>query len=191
MGKSMVKDMQRYAGKSGKSMTKGLMMCSRMGGKPMTTAAGKSGVKVGDKVMSKAGAKLASMGTKLMTKLSMEPLGIALMVFDIICRWYGICGTLLGTTMLRRRVWFGQSETPPKRTTPRYWTTKNSTTRCWPIPCTTSPAQQEAVSSFAVVEGFQDSPAKFMSENEVAFVAMADGEVVGGSDRVREVRLHG
>ena len=79
----LASSMNKFAGKSSKSMTKAIKLAKTVKGRAMKKVAKKMGTKVGVKI-GKVGAKLALGGTKLMAKLSLGPLGIALMIFDVV-----------------------------------------------------------------------------------------------------------
>lgn len=81
---ALAKGMQKYAGKSSKGMTKGIKLSGKLGGKGATKVAGKAGVKVATTVGTKVAVKGATMGTKIMAKMGLGPLGLALLIFDVI-----------------------------------------------------------------------------------------------------------
>ncbi len=174
--KAMAKSMQKLAGKSAKSMTKSIKLAGKFAGKAMKKTASTVGVKIASRVGTKLAAKGAAIGAKAFAKLGMGPLGIALMIFDVLS--------------LVLDLWdpsgYNDSQTNGKLKGERDPIEKQyhealvdegfeSPLLADPM-FHMSPTEQAETYSNIVMDWFQDSVTDFMTRNEANFEVMPDSE---------------
>lgn len=179
--KLLARGMQKFGGKSGKSMTKAIKLAKMLKGKVMKKMVTKVGTKIGVQV-GKVGAKLALAGTKFMAKLSLGPLGIALMIFDVlslILDLWDPAGYNDAQMAGEIRVERDQIE--------KYYSEElandgfDSPLLADPM-FNMSPEQQEELQYSATMDWFNGEFAAFNTRMEVPFESMPDSEVVAAEE---------
>lgn len=174
--KLLAASMNKFAGKSPKSMTKAIKLAKLVKGKAIKKVAARVGTKVGVKV-GKVGAKLALAGSKFMAKLSLGPLGIALMIFDVVSLVLDLWdpagyndAQMAGEIRVERDAiekYYSEELANDGFETPLLADPMFNM----------SPEQQEELQYSAIMGWFEGEVATFQTKNEVAFESMPDSEV--------------
>lgn len=175
--KALAKGMTKYAGKASSSMTKGIKMAGKLGARSAKKLAGKAGVKVATKVGTKVAVKLASMGTKMLAKLGLGPVGLVLLVFDVLSLILDLWDP----------VGYNDSQTAGLVRAERDEIEKNYAIALqnegFDSPLLADPMfdlppdEQMSIYEDTVMDWISEETAVFMAEQEVAFESMPDSEI--------------
>ena len=174
---ALAKGMQKYAGKSSKGMTKGIKLSGKLGGRSAGKVAGKAGAKVATKVAAKVGAKAATMGTKLMARLGLGPLGLALLIFDVISLILDLWDPA-GYNDAQTAGLIRAERDPIEKQYAEALRDEGFDSPLLADPMfDVSPEEQAVIYEDTVMGWIADETATFMTKNEVAFESMPDSEV--------------
>lgn len=172
----MARSMNAFAGRSPKSMTKAIKLAKLVKKRAMKKIAVKMGTKIGVKV-GKVGAKLALAGTKFMAKLSLGPLGIALMIFDVV----SLILDLWDPAGYNDAQMAGEIRV--ERDSIEKYYSETLANDGFETPLLADPMfnmsleQQEELQYSAIMGWYEGEVAKFQTKNEVAFESMPESEV--------------